>query len=457
MKQFRILHTNDIHSYFETYPKLATFLEKQQDTIPTRLMDIGDNMDRFHPITEATSGKINTLMLNKLGYDYVTFGNNEGITLDYNALSELYDSATFQVLAANLYEKDKKRPDWLSPYVIENINGMNIGFIGVTVYYKLFYDLLGWYIIDPFEAMESCLQNIKDKTDAIIVLSHLGISDDEQLASRFPEIDVILGGHTHHVLPEGKMIGNTLLCGAGKHGAYIGEVNIAIEGNQIHKSCLLHSLNDVDSNKELEQEINDAYNLAKKSLSEPIVHISYPLISRWFEQSPLASTLAEALKEWCRADIGMVNNGVILNNLEAGVISAEQIHRICPHPINPCKVELKGEELREIILEANKEEHEQIRVKGLGFRGEVMGKMSFSNLEIIYGQNKDGVKIIKEILVANVPLKLAETYSVGTIDMFTFGKWFPTIKRAKKQFYMPELLRDVLTWKLKKLTKEMCK
>ncbi|MDX5474803.1 MAG: bifunctional metallophosphatase/5'-nucleotidase [Bacillaceae bacterium] len=449
MKQFRILHTNDIHSYFETYPKLATFLHKQKSDIPSRLVDIGDNMDRFHPITEATNGKLNTNMLNKLGYDYATFGNNEGITLDYKSLSELYNSATFQVLAANLLEKDKKRPEWLKPFSIEEINGISVGFIGVTVYYKLFYELLGWDIIDPFEAVEWCLQEIKEKVDVIIVLSHLGISDDEQLARRFPNIDVILGGHTHHVLPEGKMIGTTLLCGAGKHGTYIGEVTVTVENNEKHKSCLLHSLLDVEPNLELEQEINEAYLLAKKALGEPIVHISTKLESNWFASSPLAIILAEALKEWCRSDIGMVNNGVVLNGLDAGVVTAEQIHQICPHPINPCKVELSGEELREIVVEATKEEHEQIQIKGLGFRGEVMGKMTYSNLEIIQEENEDGVILIKEILVYNEPLQLTKTYSIGTIDMFTFGKWFPSIKRAKKQFYLPELLRDVLTWKLK--------
>ena len=43
--------------------------------------DIGDYVDRSHPFTEGTIGKGNTQLLNEAGYDAVTIGNNEGITM----------------------------------------------------------------------------------------------------------------------------------------------------------------------------------------------------------------------------------------------------------------------------------------------------------------------------------------------------------------------------------------
>ena len=63
-------------------------------------------MYRFHSISEATNGLGNTKLLNEALYDYVTIGNNEGITLAKEHLNRLYDDAGFEVLAANLFEKE---------------------------------------------------------------------------------------------------------------------------------------------------------------------------------------------------------------------------------------------------------------------------------------------------------------------------------------------------------------
>lgn len=79
-------------------------------------IDIGDHVDRFHSISEATNGLGNTKLLNEALYDYVTIGNNEGITLAKEHLNRLYDDAGFEVLVANLFEKEGVRPSWAKPY-----------------------------------------------------------------------------------------------------------------------------------------------------------------------------------------------------------------------------------------------------------------------------------------------------------------------------------------------------
>ncbi len=82
-KKITILHTNDLHSHFENWPKIRRYLltERQRyiaagHTVLT--FDIGDAMDRAHPLTEATNGQRNVSLMNEIGYDAVTIGNNEG-------------------------------------------------------------------------------------------------------------------------------------------------------------------------------------------------------------------------------------------------------------------------------------------------------------------------------------------------------------------------------------------
>lgn len=448
MQHIRILHTNDIHSHFDAYPKLATFLKDQASTIPSALVDIGDNMDRFHPITEATGGKANTRLLNRLHYDFVTFGNNEGITLDYQGLSELYEEAEFPVLAANLFEEEGGYPQWVKPYEVRNMDDVKVAFIGLTVFYQHFYSLLGWKIEDPYAILEKYLPLLKEEADIIVVLSHLGISDDEELARRFPDIDVILGGHTHHVLPDGRLIGDTLICGAGKYGQYIGQVDFTYDKEAksiIKSSAKLHKLELYEADKEFVDLIKEMQTSAEQTLSKKIGKIEQPLPVEWFAPSIFPDFLAENLRQWTQADIGMVNAGVLLDGLEKGDVTLEMLHRICPHPINPCRVTLTGEELREVVQQALHPEMEQLRIKGLGFRGEVMGKMAFDGVRFDQEYISDGTVQITAIYVGDRLLKSSDTVTVGTIDMFTFGRMYPSIIRAKeKQFFLPELLRDVL-------------
>ena len=146
--------------------------------------------------------------------------------------------------------------------------------------------------------------------------------------------------------------------------------------------------------------------------------------------------LANALKTWCGAEIGMVNAGVLLEGLEEGVVTRGDIHRICPHPINPCLLKVPGKTLREVILKARRPNMENLEVKGFGFRGKVMGKMIYA-----------GVEVIPDTIPGNkILLELDRIYTVGTIDMFTFGYLYPELSTlSNKQYYMPELLRDVLT------------
>ncbi|NIK14053.1 2',3'-cyclic-nucleotide 2'-phosphodiesterase (5'-nucleotidase family) [Saccharococcus thermophilus] len=425
----------------------------QQRNEAMLLFDIGDFIDRFHPITEATKGKANVDLLNALQYDAVTIGNNEGITLDYEDLNTLYENARFPVLVANLFHKDGTRPSWVRPYSIIPISdAFRIGVIGVTAYFAESYELLGWKVAPPLEMLESIAAEVKKQADLVILLSHLGIHEDEKIAQTMLDIDIILGGHTHHLFPEGKRIHDTLLCGAGKYGKYIGVVKLEIEESDRTYEALA-TVVDAESfpNSERMQRtlsIWEQQSLAKLE-AEQIVELKEDLPLQWFSPSPFAKLLASALKEWCDAEIGMVNAGVLLEPLPKGIVTRKDLHRICPHPINPCKVQLRGAELKEIILQANTDRMKYLQFKGFGFRGKVMGQMVYDGVEFEMEREEDGAEYIRHMTINGEPLNPEQLYEVATIDMFTIGNFYPQIQHApNKKYYMPEFLRDVLAWKL---------
>ncbi|KAA6475269.1 bifunctional metallophosphatase/5'-nucleotidase [Bacillus swezeyi] len=445
-EKLHIYHTNDLHSHFENWPKIADYIQTQRQKHAAEheevlLFDIGDHVDRFHPISEASFGKANVELLNHLDYDAATIGNNEGITLPHLELDTLYVDASFPIVVSNLFDSEGNRPVWAQPYWIQSLkNGMTIAILGVTVPYYPIYEQLGWKVTDAFESIAEVLQEVKGNADITVLLSHLGILDDQRAAEAFPEIDLILGSHTHHLLEDGMMKNGVLLACAEKYGNYVGHVEFTLnKGIEDKKAEVLKT---ADWNRESEETIailKEKEKEAGQVLQQEIAILDQPLETDWFGTSPLPQMLADALKEWCDAEIGMVNAGIVLDSLSKGAVTKADIHRICPHPINPVVIKLTGAELKEIVLQASTEKMEQLRIKGLGFRGKVMGRMMYSGLDA------------EKLTVNGVKMEANTVYQLATIDMFTLGTLFPAIRDADHiQYYMPEFLRDLLSWKLKK-------
>ncbi len=128
----------------------------------------------------------------------------------------------------------------------------------------------------------------------------------------------------------------------------------------------------------------------KNLLNEKVVDLSRNIIADPFNDSPLPSMLCDALREWCEADCAFLNAGLLLNGLKKGAVTRYDLLGICPHPINPCLVELPGRELKEVILQTLEDHWPHLQLRGLGFRGVVFGKFLYSGITINQCQSTEG-------------------------------------------------------------------
>jgi 5'-nucleotidase len=448
MENIYIYHTNDVHSHLENWPRISQFLtlkkemhdEMDEDVF---IFDIGDFIDRWHPYTEATKGKGNIDLLNESQYTAVTIGNNEGVNLPYDDLNQLYETAQFDVLLANLFQQDGTYPNWVKPYKIYHTRkGTKIGVIGLTAYFTHLYGLLGWKLTEPFTELKKWIEQLKAESDVIILLSHLGLHDDEELAAEFPDIDVILGSHTHHFLEKGKYVEKTLLGAAGKYGYYVGQVTLQLNNHKtiIKKEAILYDSSELPMVYDEPERIAEYYKKGKNQLNQKVTTLAKPLQNDFFHETEFSHLLCTAIREWCNSDCAMINAGLLLGPL-AGEVTVYDLLTICPHPINPCVIELTGYELEKVLWQTKDKSLKHREIKGLGFRGTVLGvfvydRISFDN-EVIYINGQE--------------LDPAGNYTLALPDMFTFGHFFKDVLPQKeKKYYLPEFLRDILKWKLLK-------
>ncbi|WP_252503945.1 bifunctional UDP-sugar hydrolase/5'-nucleotidase [Sporosarcina sp. Marseille-Q4943] len=446
IETIHLYHTNDIHSHFDSWPKISRHLHSKRqlhdsDEEACFIFDIGDHVDRSHPFTEGTTGKGNVALLNSAGYDAVTIGNNEGITMSKKALNTLYEGAEFDVVLCNLTETDDSFPKWLEPYKIyETARGVKVGIIGATAMYTVFYAKLGWHIEEPRHVLKKVAMEIQHKTDILICLSHLGVNEDRLLAAECELFDIILGAHTHHLFPEGEMVNDTLLAATGKFGEYVGHVELHIDLDSktvVEKRAEVVHVNEMESREEDIQDVNDLIQAGNEALEKKVFYNASPLKQQLFVESPMSSFFGRALIDYTGADCAMFNAGIFLGSLEKGWVTKRMVHSLLPHPINPCTITLDGAELLEVYKLAGNESWPETEIKGLGFRGTFMGKMIFERLF----RKSDG-----ELYAGNRKVVAGKTFKLATLDMFTFGFFFPILKEAKKEYHMPELIRDVFVW-----------
>lgn len=452
LKKIHILHTNDIHSHVEQMGKLASVIRQRRKIHQpenTLVVDIGDHMDRMQWETEGTNGFFNLAVLNETGYDAVCIGNNEGLTYPMSVLANTFKQAKFETIAANMLDESTGTiPSWILPYSIFQRNGLHIGLIGLTVPYQAFYRLLGWNVTDPVETLQLWLPTLRPKVDVLILLSHLGLSKDKELAEQFSELDLILGGHTHHLLQEPIRVGNTVIGGAGKFGDYVGEIEI--EWNTSY-----HEIANISGHVipvEGVAPADDIVKLLEKyraesnvTLSQSVAYLKRPLPVNWKHESPLGNLLAEGLRDWVDAEIGIVNAGQLLNGLKAGPVTKGQLLKLCPSPINPCRLALSGEDIWLTMEESLLDEYQNKEIRGFGFRGKVLGMLCLAGMKVEYDGVRPAYQKIKSIHINDRPLDRKKLYKIGTIDMFTFGVGYGRFKQATEiEFSLPEFLRDVL-------------
>ncbi|EPM6825181.1 bifunctional metallophosphatase/5'-nucleotidase [Enterococcus hirae] len=450
MEKIVLLHTNDLHSHLENWPKIRRFIEQKKrenekkENTTTITVDLGDFVDRWHPLSEATDGQANVELMNNVGYDAVTIGNNEGVGNAKDQLNHLYDQANFDILLDNLFDKHLLQPPkWAKKYkIIETPQQTKIGLLALTAPFPLTYSPNGWDIRNPYDILPELVEELRPKVEILVLMSHLGIQDDRQIAQELPSIDVILGSHTHHLLIDGQIVNGVQLAAAGKYGQYVGEVHLTVDEhkNIIQKSARAIPTETMTTFIEDEQESHDYLTKGHELLAaKKVAKLPYDLSVDIFAEHSFIYEALEAVKYRGQTQGAMLNSGLFLTGLPAGLINQDQLHTALPHPMHLLNVTLKGRDLIRLVLEIEKNRAflRNYPIRGMGFRGKIFGQVVYS------GISYDAVN--HQVHWLNQPIDNERRYTFTTVDHFMFVPFFPMIEIAgENEFLFPEFIRSVV-------------
>ncbi|AYN49303.1 Mannosylglucosyl-3-phosphoglycerate phosphatase [Lactobacillus johnsonii] len=358
MEKLRIIHTNDLHSHFEQFPKIKRYLHQAQNdksVDQTFTFDAGDFMDRSHPLSDATEGQANIKLMNEFNYDAITIGNNEGISNSHAVLEKLFDHANFPVVLANLREEDESMPKWCTPYkIFETKKKTRIAVVGLTAAYPMTYGPNHWHVKLISDTLDKLLPKIKGQYDMLIIVSHIGLRVDRYIAHHYPEVDLIVGGHSHDYLAKGEKVNNTWITQTGKWGQHIGD--ISVELNDEHQVLSIKpntvTTDDLPSLDSDQKQIVDWHQKGEQMLKAR--KIAY--LPGKFDHDKMAAIQVslDAISEFAGTDVAVLNSGLFLKPFHQGVLTEADLQAALPHPMHVVQTKLLGSDVWRMVMEMEK-------------------------------------------------------------------------------------------------------
>ena len=448
-KTIVILYDNDVHCAIDGYTKLAGLRDAiaASDTAYVGITSSGDFLNGSVSGSISRGQYIVDIMRN-VGYDAVTLGNHE---FDFSTprMMELMPQIKAPVICANFFKQGATHP-FYPTYTIKTYGQKRVGYVGVCTPASMsdeayaFFDKDGNQLYDlrPDDVATLVQQSVdsvrRAGADYVVLLSHLGeiVSnegiDSHTLVSQVRGIDVVLDGHTHSVIPQDMTEDldqkEIPVSQTGTGFANIGKLVITTDGKI---STSLISLNDIPYTSNAVTTTTDSIKHLMEAETNKVLGTSdFDLTINDSEgnrlvrkgETNLADLCADAFRERCNADIGLINGGGIRNNIPAGKITLGNAISTMPFYNLTCKIEVTGEMILEVLKKCTEKYPQED-----GFFPQVSG-MKFT----LHASDHTitDVQVINRETSEYEPLLPNRQYTIGISDYYTSG-FYGILRNAK--------------------------
>jgi 2',3'-cyclic-nucleotide 2'-phosphodiesterase (5'-nucleotidase family) len=470
IKEVTILHWNDFHArntqqkltrkdsvsgsditvyYGGTANMLGYVKNLRKDN--TLVLNAGDDY-QGSPISTITRGWSQIKLLNLYNLDAFVLGNHE---FDYGqyALDSALQTANFDYLCANIYFNPKQNTIG-KPYVIKEKGGVKFGILGISVpdlmELSLPKNVDQLVMLNTDSVITSGIAELKKQNcDVIVLLTHVGVNSDKELAAKyFKDVDVIVGGHSHTPLYKPINKNGVIIVQAGSYSRWLGELDLKVDTDKDTIISYQGKLIQTDESPEITD--NDAKNFVDnmiKDIQPMLMRVIGTLETDWkqsySDESNLAQWNADAFRQATGSDIGFMNSGGCRKSLSKGDITVNDMWEISPFGNTLVTFTVKGSTLKQMLKGYVKNMMESIQ------KNDRIDMINTAGLSYTYDSKKalEGAEdYILNITVNGSPLDENANYKIVSNNYVSsqFNKFFGEVTE-KIEFLDTQLIdRDVL-------------
>jgi hypothetical protein len=243
-QKITFIHTNDIHASFtpeewggNPVARISGYCKKSREENPFTICTHGGDVYEKGDITELiSSGRTTRAVFQAIGFDLAVVGNHDFAW----SLKEFFGysrSPRTTMLGSNIKYIGNNPTEYGGvDYSIVDIGCMKIGFFGMVSkgYNELdeqtdqdYYPEALKTRHDYEERAKEMVAKLKGKVDLVVMLSHVGIKEDIELAKKVPGIDVILSSHSHDAVK--KVVNGVPIIQADAYSKLIGKLELVYD------------------------------------------------------------------------------------------------------------------------------------------------------------------------------------------------------------------------------------
>ena len=465
-KDLVILFTSDVHCGVEQgwgYAGLYAVKESLSKDNYVLLVDDGDAV-QGEPIGTMTKGEAIIDIMNTLEYDVAIPGNHE---FDYGMAQffALTEKANFPYVSCNF---NKEGELVFQPYVIKELDGVKIAFVGVTTPLTLrsstpryFMDENGNFIYGflqdetgekVYEAVQKAVDDARaEGAQYVIVLGHLGNEDEvtpwkySDVISNTTGIDAWLDGHSHdtdQVVMKNKDGDDVVRSGCGTKLANIGVLTITKDGKISSELYAWNQKTAAPKLLGLQNAGSEAVALASEALNDKLNEVVASTTADLIINDPVAVTDAGKpvriirrtetnLGDLCAdayldqsgdADIALVNGGGIRVTIKKGDITLNDILLVHPFGNSLTVIEATGQQVLDAlewsVHSAPGEFGGFDQVAGITFEYDpnIPTPCQQDDNGFFTGVDETMERRVRNVLVGGEPLDPEKTYKVASHD-----------------------------------------
>jgi 2',3'-cyclic-nucleotide 2'-phosphodiesterase (5'-nucleotidase family) len=357
-----ILQINDVYS---TVPidgagglsRVATLKQNLAAAGRTPLLVLAGDFLSPSVASSVFKGEQMVATLNAAGLDLATLGNHE-FDFGSDLLIKRMGEARWQWVISNVIDTNTGKPvGGAPPYLVKTFGTLKVGFIGLCLTTsEISRDKLTHLrLVDPIEAAGRYLPALRrEGANVIVAITHLKFTDDRALARRFPQIDLIIGGHEHYPITATE--NRTLISKAGSDAKFVARIDVNRQPSGVVErffelvpitSALADEPRTAAVVKSYEDRLGTELNTVVATSRVPLDADTRRLRAR---ETNLGDLFADAMRAAANADIAIVNAGSIRGDrmFPAGALTRRTVLEMHPFGGFICKVAVPGR----IVLQA---------------------------------------------------------------------------------------------------------
>ena len=442
-----LLHTNDVHGRADGLARVATIVERVRAENPEAAVlyvDAGDVEDSTNRLSNVTKGVAMARLLDAAGCDAAAVGNAAILRYGEGVLEDQAAAVAFPLLLANLRAPDGSVLPGVKPAVLVSVAGVRAGLIGVTApevvpgrrIYELAFGL-------PDLPVEPLVRELAGElraagADVVVLISHLGLPDDRALAPRLVAVvDVVIGAHSHDLLPTGERHGSVLVAQAGDYGRHVGRVDLTlVDGGVEEATAIVLPVGDgVPPHRAVLAEAEAVERDVAAYLGEVIGELAEPLEWAPDRECGAAAFMAEVVRERMGADVGVATLGAsFTRSLPAGPLRRGTLFEACPSAGNPGAAQMTGAQLRALVVRGLDPARAAETPRPL--RGNPQGLLHLSGAEVHGG----------ELWVGGERVEPARRYRVAGSDweLDTYAGYADPAWKLEIEYDVPTIMREAV-------------